>query len=808
MRGNKNYYFLILLYFLILQILHSSSCQLTCGDIQIPYPFGIGDKGCYLDEWYEIECLSNTASKKDSPILKKIKMEVLNISLPLASYNLGATSPKVSSIRVKSSIASMGCSSDGKEFGLTLNLTDSPFFFGDENYLVAAGCNTKASLTNVEPSMVGCESTCITSKNAQSIPLFNKVRCSKSWSFDSNTENILPSKYIPVCNKTEKQEDTICNGKGCCQAKAPVGAQQLIGVTITNTSNGNLTTGGGCKVAFLTDEVYTLWNATKPENLFSNGYANVSLGWFIQTKNHSFIESLGCQNREEFDESKKLRIKSTAKCTCDNHTASEIIYASCACAGGYKGNPYRVDCQGRELLLQVSSFLVCLTSPIISVQIHDFLFYICFMPFSFADVNECAAPKNPCWDTSILYRRKCKNTPGFFYCVDYHIPETMLGLGAGFFVLIVGGAIWWLRKLLRKKRMTKRKRKFFKRNGGLLLQQQLNTTQGRVEKTKIFSSRELEKATDNFNDNRIIGQGGQGTVYKGMLGDGRSVAVKKSNVVDEDKLQEFINEVIILSQINHRHVVKLLGCCLETEVPILVYEFITNGNLFQHLHEEFDDYTALWGVRMRIAVDIAGAFSYLHTAACSPIYHRDIKSTNILLDEKYRAKVSDFGTSRSVSIDHTHWTTVISGTVGYVDPEYYGSSHFTEKSDVYSFGVVLVELITGEKPVITLSETQEITGLADYFRLAMRENRLFEIIDARIRNDCKLEQVIAVANLALRCLKKTGKTRPDMREVSTALERICSAPEDFQVQIQIDEEDETTKLFRGYSGSTETARSV
>nr|ABE65629.1 wall-associated kinase [Arabidopsis thaliana] len=393
-------------------------------------------------------------------------------------------------------------------------------------------------------------------------------------------------------------------------------------------------------------------------------------------------------------------------------------------------------------------------------------------------------------------------------CIDYHIPEVMLGLGAGFFVLIVGGGIWWWRKLLRKRRMTNRKRKFFKRNGGLLLQQQLNTTQGRVEKTKLFSSRELEKATDNFNDNRVIGQGGQGTVYKGMLVDGRSVAVKKSNVVDEDKLQEFINEVIILSQINHRHVVKLLGCCLETEVPILVYEFIPNGNLFQHLHEEFDDYTALWGVRMRIAVDISGAFSYLHTAACSPIYHRDIKSTNILLDEKYRAKVSDFGTSRSVSIDHTHWTTVISGTVGYVDPEYYGSSHFTEKSDVYSFGVVLVELITGEKPVITLSETQEITGLADYFRLAMRENRLFEIIDARIRNDCKLEQVIAVANLALRCLKKTGKTRPDMREVSTALERICSAPEDFQVQIQIDEEDETTKLFRGYSGSTEIARSM
>lgn len=226
------------------------------------------------------------------------------------------------------------------------------------------------------------------------------------------------------------------------------------------------------------------------------------------------------------------------------------------------------------------------------------------------------------------------------------------------------------------------------------MQQQLNTREGNVEKTRIFSSRELEKATENFSESRILGQGGQGTVYKGMLVDGRTVAVKKSQVVDEDKLEEFINEIVILSQVNHRHVVKLLGCCLETEVPVLVYEFIPNGNLFQHIHEESDDYTMIWGVRLRIAVDIAGAISYLHSAACSPVYHRDVKSTNIMLDEKYRAKVSDFGTSRSVTVDHTHWTTVISGTVGYVDPEYYGSSQYTDKSDVYSFGVILAELIT------------------------------------------------------------------------------------------------------------------
>ena len=151
--------------------------------------------------------------------------------------------------------------------------------------------------------------------------------------------------------------------------------------------------------------------------------------------------------------------------------------------------------------------------------------------------------------------------------------------------------------------------------------------------------------------------------------------------------------------------------------------------------------------------------------------------------------MSDFGTSRTVTVDHTHWTTVISGTVGYVDPEYYGSSQYTDKSDVYSFGVILVELITGEKPVITLPDSPEIRGLADYFRAAMKKNKLIDIMDARIRDACKPEQVKAVANLARRCLNSKGKKRPYMREVFTELEKICSSPEDSLVKIENDDGD-------------------
>lgn len=332
------------------------------------------------------------------------------------------------------------------------------------------------------------------------------------------------------------------------------------------------------------------------------------------------------------------------------------------------------------------------------------------------------------------------------------------------------------------------------------MQQQLTPVEGSVEKTKVFSSKELEKATESFSLDRVLGQGGQGTVYKGMLADGRIVAVKKSKVVDEDKLEEFINEVVILSQINHRNIVKILGCCLETEVPLLVYEFIPNGNLFEHLHNELDDnIMATWEVRLRIAIDVARALSYLHSAASSPVYHRDVKSTNIMLDEKFKAKVSDFGTSRVIDVDRTHLTTVVAGTAGYLDPEFFQSGQFTDKSDVYGFGVVLAELITGEKPV-SFQPSQGNRLLTTYFLHAMEENRLLDIIDRRIRDDCNLGQVTVVAKIARLSLKLKREKRPTMREVSMELERICSSHGDSHAQVSAigndDEDEEVAQLYR------------
>ncbi|KAM1354170.1 hypothetical protein ACFX2H_033559 [Malus domestica] len=286
---------------------------------------------------------------------------------------------------------------------------------------------------------------------------------------------------------------------------------------------------------------------------------------------------------------------------------------------------------------------------------------------------------------------------------------------------------------------------------------------------------ELERATDNYNESRFLGEGGYGTVYKGMLPDGTIVAVKRSRAIDENQIEQFINEVVILTQINHRNIVKLLGCCLETEVPLLVYEYISNGTLSHHIRQKKDstESSLSWEYRLRIACEVAGAVAYMHSAASIPIYHRDIKSSNILLDHNYSAKVSDFGTSKSVPLDKTHLTTQVQGTFGYMDPEYFQSCKFTDRSDTYSFGVTLVEILTGHTPYSFAKHEEE--NLVAAFISLTREDELVQILDPQVARDADVKQIRTIAELAKRCLRLNGAKRPSMKEVSTELEGLRNA---------------------------------
>ncbi|KAH1092155.1 hypothetical protein J1N35_019412 [Gossypium stocksii] len=399
------------------------------------------------------------------------------------------------------------------------------------------------------------------------------------------------------------------------------------------------------------------------------------------------------------------------------------------------------------------------------------------------------------------------NSTGF-YCErkiqthdNHSLTSIIVGCSTSVGTLFLLLATWSMYKVLKRRQKIMLKQKYFKRNGGLLLQQHLSSNEGNVEKIKLFTSKEMEKATNHYNENRILGQGGQGTVYKGMLIDGSIVAIKKSKMVegkkfDERKVEQFINEVIILSQINHRNVVKLLGCCLEAEVPLLVDEFIPNGTLYDLIHNQNEELPLTWGMRLRIAIEIANALFYLHSAASAPIYHRDVKSSNILLDDKYRAKVSDFGTSRSVALEQTHLTTRVQGTFGYMDPEYFRSNQFTEKSDVYSFGVVLIELLTGQKP-ISVGQSEPVRSLVSYFLHSMQENSLFNILDPMLEKDGPEQEIIVVALLAKRCLNLNGKKRPTMKQVAMELELI-NASDGNVLEGHGDEESEIDDMIHSW----------
>lgn len=376
-----------------------------------------------------------------------------------------------------------------------------------------------------------------------------------------------------------------------------------------------------------------------------------------------------------------------------------------------------------------------------------------------------------------------------FFCMKLVFSQA--GVVAAFTFVILIAVCLWLHKRLQKREEKKSKQKFFKRNGGLLLRQRIPFSEESSGGSllKLFFKEELEKATDNFSESRILGKGGAGTVYKGMLSDGSIVAVKKSNKMDEGQIEQFINEILILSQINHRYIVKVLGCCLEIEVPLLVYEYISNGTLSSHIHGNLchnsdptvskpSTITLSWDHRLRIAAEVAGALSYMHSCASTPILHRDIKSSNILLDDTFRAVVSDFGLSRLLSVDKTHLTTLIGGTFGYMDPQYFRSGQLNDKCDVYAFGVVLAELLTSQR--VVSSNIIEDPGLVKRFTLSLKQNLIFEILDTEIIKDLEDEKVIlAVAKLAKRCLNYNARRRPSMKEVAAELDQLRKRGQDI-----------------------------
>ncbi|KAL1540894.1 putative receptor-like protein kinase [Salvia divinorum] len=305
-------------------------------------------------------------------------------------------------------------------------------------------------------------------------------------------------------------------------------------------------------------------------------------------------------------------------------------------------------------------------------------------------------------------------------------------------------------------------------------------------------------ATKQFNPKLMIGEGGFGKVYKGTLRNGAKVAIKRSEAGHGQGLEEFHTEIRLLSKIRHQHLVSLIGYCDERDEMILVYEFMEKGTLREHLYgEEVDNASACrfsWDERLRICSDAAKGLHYLHTGSSGTIIHRDIKSTNILLDEKYVAKVADFGLSRSGQLDQTHVSTEVKGSFGYLDPEYFRCLQLTQKSDVYSFGVVLLEVLCA-RPAVDRELRREEVNLADWGMLWQRRGELEKVVDPYLVGKINPNSLRKFGETVEKCLQECGADRPHMVDVLWDLE-YCRRLQDSAVTRQ-PYEDTTTEVSWG-----------
>ncbi|CAM0152278.1 unnamed protein product [Urochloa decumbens] len=570
---------------------------------------------------------------------------------------------------------------------------------------------------------------------------FTAIGCATTAIVHGENHDKYTSGCVSFCNENSIENSTQCNGIGCCQTSIPdnLRSYKIAFLMIGDVNYSTVKTFSPCSYAFVVEQDRFKFNMSyakstefgKLHGSDSGGGVPMVLNWVLGNKS--------CD--------KAKMTKSSYACRANNSKCINAPNGSgylCNCSQGYEGNPYLVGgCK---------------------------------------DINECDDPsmypcKGQCSNTIGGYNCSCplgtqSEDPKITLCTPLpsrNQPQVKLviGVSVSFICLVV--CAFSILAICQKRKLAKERERFFKQNGGHILYQQILSQN--VDTVMIFTLEDLKNATSNFDKSRELGKGGQGIVYRGILSDNKVVAVKRSKIVNMSQAEEFVQEIIILSQTNHKNVVRLLGCCLEVEVPILVYEFIPNGTLFHFIHSNHNTRPISLEVRLRIAQESAEALAYLHLSINRPIVHGDVKSMNILLDENHMAKVTDFGASRMLPKDDVQFVTMVQGTLGYLDPEYLQERQLTEKSDVYSFGVVLLELITRKKAIYSEGH-EEGKNLASSFHQALKENRAKGILDTSIMCVGTEELLLDVVELGRKCLSVKGEERPSMAQVADSLKAI------------------------------------
>ncbi|KAL5180477.1 putative leucine-rich repeat receptor-like serine/threonine-protein kinase [Glycine soja] len=326
---------------------------------------------------------------------------------------------------------------------------------------------------------------------------------------------------------------------------------------------------------------------------------------------------------------------------------------------------------------------------------------------------------------------------------------------AGAIIILIFGILWWKRFL------------GWERSVGRELK-------GLESQTSLFTLRQIKAATNNFDKSLKIGEGGFGPVYKGVLSDGTVVAVKQLSARSRQGSREFVNEIGLISALQHPCLVKLYGCCMEEDQLLLIYEYMENNSLAHALFAKNDDSEKCqlrldWQTRHRICVGIAKGLAYLHEESKLKIVHRDIKANNVLLDKDLNPKISDFGLAKLNDGDKTHLSTRIAGTYGYIAPEYAMHGYLTDKADVYSFGIVALEIVSGMSNTIS-QPTEECFSLIDRVHLLKENGNLMEIVDKRLGEHFNKTEAMMMINVALLCTKVSLALRPTMSLVVSMLE--------------------------------------
>ncbi|XP_047094468.1 wall-associated receptor kinase 2-like [Lolium rigidum] len=644
------------------------TCQSSCGGVDIPYPFGIGEN-CFRPG-FQIICEKDPFGSEVQPFLpgtsyRKVRVLSLHVQ-PRAE------------VRVMLNVAFQCFNTDGDvnwQYDGAVNMTENSVYriSSAQNQLFVLGCSTFIYAGSGPPGL-------------------------HSRSYYGGC--------VAYCKDSSTPQNDACDGIGCCRSNIPPGLTDTQ-MQLSTWSHKGLDY-SPCNYAFIVEKGNYSFRAADLLGMPQNKTMPMRLDWAIRDS------GLSCNSTQQ------------GACVSGNSSCDNSINGPgyvCHCIKGYEGNPYvRSGCQ---------------------------------------NIDECV--RKPCPMNS-----KCVDTPGSFNCTcnkgykregnsttwscnpngrKFPLAAKLtigIVLGVSLIVIALLSALVFFQK--------RQLDKSFEKNGGKILEN--------VKGLTIFTKEGLKKITRNNSD--FLGNGSFGKVYKGILPDDTIVAVKASIIINEDTRKEFTDEVEIQSNMIHKNILRLVGCCLEVEVPMLVYEFAANGSLQDILHQNKNQELPL-DLRLDIAIGSAEGLKYMHSSTTQAIRHGDVKPDNILLDDKLTPKISDFGLSKLIKEGQFAKTVV--GCMGYIDPVFLKTGLLTQKSDVYSFGAVLLELITGKKNVY--DENQSL--IIEFCKLYEKGNGGRAMFDKEIANEEDMFVLEDISKLAVECLCEDIEVRPDMTEVAERL---------------------------------------